>query len=134
MDPRYFDKVEQAAAFLRGRLGSVPQVAAVLGSGLGSFAESLSDPTTIEYERIPYWPASRVVGHAGRLVAGTARGRRVLALSGRAHFYEGHDMSTVTFAMRVLGLLGIKVLLLGGRYAPIMAELRARLSSVQTFV
>jgi purine-nucleoside phosphorylase len=112
MDPRYFDKVEQAAAFLRGRLGSVPEVAAVLGSGLGSFAESLSEPTTIEYERIPYWPASHVVGHAGRLVAGTARGRRVLVLSGRAHFYEGHEMATVTFAMRVLGHLGIKVLML----------------------
>ncbi|HUL72959.1 MAG TPA: purine-nucleoside phosphorylase [Vicinamibacterales bacterium] len=109
---RYYDKVEQAAAFLRGRLRVVPEVAAVLGSGLGAFAASLADATTIEYERIPYWPASRVVGHAGRLVAGTARGRRILALSGRAHFYEGHDLPTVTFAMRVLGLLGVKVVML----------------------
>jgi purine-nucleoside phosphorylase len=87
-------------------------VAIVLGSGLGSFAESLSQAETLRYETIPYWPAARIVGHAGTLVAGTTRGRRVLALSGRVHYYEGHDLGTVTFAVRVLGRLGVKVLLL----------------------
>jgi purine-nucleoside phosphorylase len=108
----YFDQVAAAAAFLAAEIGQIPPVAIVLGSGLGGFAEELADRTAMSYEKIPHWPASRVVGHAGRLVAGTTRGRRVLALSGRVHFYEGHDLRTITFAVRVLGKLGVKVLLL----------------------
>jgi purine-nucleoside phosphorylase len=65
----------------------------------------------VSYADIPDWPASGVVGHAGRLVAGAAGGRRVLALSGRAHLYEGHDLATATFATRVLGRLGVRTLL-----------------------
>ena len=110
--PLTFAHIEEAAAHLRSRLTPVPDVAIVLGSGLGSFAESLQQSVTLPYETIPHWPASRIVGHAGKLVAGRARGRHVLALSGRVHFYEGHDLATVTFAVRVLGRLGVKVLLL----------------------
>jgi purine-nucleoside phosphorylase len=87
-------------------------VAVVLGSGLGDFASSLERATSISYGDIPHWPASNVVGHEGRLVIGDASGRLVAALSGRAHFYEGHDLRTVTFATRVLGVLGVKVLIL----------------------
>ena len=108
----YSDRVEEAAAFLRTQVGDPPRIAIVLGSGLGAFAESLGTPTTVPYGRIPHWPASRVVGHAGTLVAGTAAGKRILALSGRVHFYEGHDMATLTFATRVLGRLGVKALIL----------------------
>lgn len=106
-----YDKVGEAAAFLTNRLGDVPKVAIILGSGLGAFGESLQAPTSMPYSDIPHWPASKVIGHAGTLVAGTAKGRRILALSGRAHFYEGHDMATVTFATRVLGRLGVKTLI-----------------------
>jgi purine-nucleoside phosphorylase len=106
-----FDQVQEAAGALRARLGDVPRIAAILGSGLGAFGESLEEAAVIPYGEIPHWPASRVVGHAGKLVAGRCRGRRVLALSGRAHFYEGHSMATVTFATRVLGMLGVKTLL-----------------------
>ena len=81
-------------------------VAVVLGSGLGDFADHLGGAFTIPYGDIPHWPASRVMGHAGKLVAGTLAGKNVLALSGRVHVYEGHDMQTVTFAMRALGRLG----------------------------
>jgi purine-nucleoside phosphorylase len=102
------DQVQEAAGALTRRIGDVPKIAVVLGSGLGAFGDSLEQATTIPYGEIPNWPASKVVGHAGKLVAGTCRGRRVLALSGRAHFYEGHSMATVTFAMRVLGQLGMK--------------------------
>jgi purine-nucleoside phosphorylase len=87
-------------------------VAVVLGSGLGDFTERLAEPMTIPYEEIPHWPASRVIGHAGMLVAGTIRNRRVAALAGRVHFYEGHDLKTVTFATRVMGQLGVRVLIL----------------------
>ncbi len=110
--PLAFAHIEEAAAYLRSRLAPVPETAVVLGSGLGSFAESLAGAQTMPYETIPYWPASRIVGHAGKLVAGEARGRHVLALSGRVHFYEGHPVETVTFAVRVLGRLGVKTLLL----------------------
>jgi purine-nucleoside phosphorylase len=108
----HFDDVTAAAEFLRGEIGSVPEVAIVLGSGLGAFGDSLPDATVVPYARIPHWPASRVIGHAGTLVAGMCRGRRVAALSGRAHLYEGHDAATVTFATRVMGRLGVKVLIL----------------------
>jgi purine-nucleoside phosphorylase len=107
----YYEQVQEAAAALAVRIGDVPRIAAILGSGLGAFGESLGSPTVIPYETIPHWPASRVVGHAGKLVAGGCRGHRVLALSGRAHFYEGHSMATVTFATRVLGVLGVKTLI-----------------------
>ena len=112
MTETYFDRVDEAAARLRRELGSVPEIAIVLGSGLGAFGESLGAATMVPYGTIPHWPASRVVGHAGKFVAGTAAGKRVLALSGRAHFYEGHDLRTVTFATRVIGRLGVKVFIL----------------------
>lgn len=111
MTTPYFDQVHETAEFLRQRLGVVPDVAIVLGSGLGAFGDGLSDAVTLPYESIPNWPASKVIGHAGKLVAGTSRGRRVLALSGRAHFYEGHDLRTVTFATRVVARLGVTTFL-----------------------
>jgi purine-nucleoside phosphorylase len=84
----------------------------VLGSGLGDFADTLLDGIATPYEALPHWPASRVVGHTGRLVVGTVAGQRVAALAGRAHFYEGHDLSTVVFAARVMGRLGVERIVL----------------------
>ena len=107
----YFDQIQEAASELERRIGKVPTIAVVLGSGLGAFGESLGNATVVPYEQIPHWPSSRVVGHAGKLVVGTCRGRLVFALSGRAHFYEGHSLATATFATRVLGRLGIKTLI-----------------------
>jgi purine-nucleoside phosphorylase len=112
MTPARYDAVAEAAKTVQERVGDVPDVAVVLGSGLGAFAGSLADATVVPYSIIPHWPASKIVGHAGELVAGTIEGRRVLALSGRAHVYEGHAMAVATFATRVLGLLGVKVLIL----------------------
>jgi purine-nucleoside phosphorylase len=108
----YFSSVQRAAAWLRDRKIETPSTAIVLGSGLGDFAEVLKDPVVVPYADIPGWPASTVIGHAGRFVVGTHAGRRVAALSGRAHFYEGHDLRTVTFSTRVLGALGIRTLIL----------------------
>jgi purine-nucleoside phosphorylase len=108
----YYDQVKQAADAVRSRVRDVPSIAVVLGSGLGEFANALGDAVSIPYEQLPHWPASRVIGHEGRLVVGTARGRKIAALSGRCHAYEGHDLRTVTFATRVLGLVGVKTLIL----------------------
>jgi purine-nucleoside phosphorylase len=110
--PARYDAVAEAAKTVQERIGDVPDVAVVLGSGLGAFAGSLTDAAVVPYSIIPHWPASKIVGHAGEVVAGTIEGRRVLALSGRAHVYEGHAMAVATFATRVLGLLGVKVLIL----------------------
>ena len=107
-----YDLAQQAAECVRDRVPEMPTVAIVLGSGLGGFTQSLQDTVTIPYGEIPRWPASAVVGHAGKLVVGSISGRRVAVLSGRAHFYEGHPMSVVTFATRVLGLLGTRTLVL----------------------
>jgi purine-nucleoside phosphorylase len=108
----YFDRITETAEFLRGRGFGGADLAIVLGSGLGAFAEQISESFALDYGEIPHWPASGVMGHAGRLVGGTVANRRVLALSGRVHFYEGHDLRTVTFAVRVLNRLGVRVLLL----------------------
>ena len=111
----YYDQVKEAADAIRSRVPVVPQVAIVLGSGLGDFANSLGDAVTMPYDQLPHWPASRVIGHEGKLVVGTvanAGGRTIAALAGRCHAYEGHDLRTVTFAVRVLGVLGVKTLIL----------------------
>jgi len=110
--PDVYAQVDEAASAIRSRGGALPDTAVVLGSGLGDFADTLLDAVAAPYAELPHWPASGVVGHAGRLVIGNVQGRRVAALSGRAHFYEGHDLSTVVFATRVMGRLGVKRIIL----------------------
>jgi purine-nucleoside phosphorylase len=105
------EDIDAAAAFVRNRLGDVPDVALILGSGLGTFATTLIDAVSVPYGDIPHWPGTSVVGHAGLLVSGHVGDRRVLALSGRAHAYEGHSLRTVTFATRVLARLGVQTLI-----------------------
>jgi len=108
----YYDQVKEAADTIRARLPEIPQIGIVLGSGLGDFANSLGAAVTVPYGDLPRWPASKVIGHEGKLVVGTAAGRTIAALAGRSHLYEGHDVGTVTFAVRALGLLGVKTLIL----------------------
>ena len=108
----YYDSVAEAAAWVRGHARAVPTVAVVLGSGLGAFADRVADPRSFPYSDIPNWPASEVIGHAGRLVLGRVQEREVAVLAGRVHLYEGLDPRTVTFAVRVLGLLGVKTVIL----------------------
>lgn len=108
----YYENVKDAADYIRGRIRTVPDLAIVLGSGLGDFAGTLDDAVSMPYGEIPHWPVSNVIGHEGRLVIGTVGGRTIAALSGRCHVYEGHDLKTVTFAVRALGVLGVKMLVL----------------------
>jgi len=108
----YFERVHETAAWLKQRYGAPPDVAIVLGSGLGEFTHALAEAITCAYADVPNWPASAVVGHAGQLVVGTIRGKRVAALSGRVHFYEGHDLRTVTFGVRALAAFGVRTIIL----------------------
>src|SRR5256885_2543734 len=103
----YYDKVKEAADAVRARAGAAPEIGIVLGSGLGDFARELTGAASMPYSDLPHWPASNVIGHEGRLAVGAVKGKTVAALAGRCHVYEGHDLRTVTFAIRVLGLLGV---------------------------
>jgi purine-nucleoside phosphorylase len=100
-----------AADHIRERIKQTPQIAIVLGSGLGSLANDVEQPTQIDYADIPGFPHTTVQGHAGRLVSGMLGGKRILAMKGRFHYYEGWDISQVIFHIRVFKLLGISNLI-----------------------
>jgi len=110
--PSLWDRVEEAASHIRRRCTALPETAIVLGSGLGDFSDTLLDAIATPYTDLPHWPPSTVAGHAGRLVVGTVAGKRIAALSGRVHYYEGHDLATVVFATRVMARLGVRRLVL----------------------
>ena len=107
-----YDRAEEAARVIRSRAGVDVSVAIVLGSGLGGFADDLTDAVKIPYQEIPGFARSTVEGHAGRLVIGKAGEVTIAAMQGRFHFYEGYSLEQVTFPTRVLKLLGVHTLLL----------------------
>lgn len=108
-----FREIDAAASWIRERAGGrAPEIAVVLGSGLGGFIDRLTDAFAVEYAGVPGWPATAVAGHAGRLGIGTLAGRTVAVLSGRVHLYEGHEMDRVVFATRVIARLGVQTLIL----------------------
>ncbi len=102
----------EAAAYLRQRIADWPETAIVLGSAQASFAGELINPVTIDFNAIPGWPSPSVQGHAGKLIIGEAAGVPVTLISGRVHLYEGWTPQQVVFGVRVLGLLGLKRLIL----------------------
>lgn len=105
------DKVREATDFIGKITDLAPEIGLILGSGLGSLAAAIENPTAIEYAAIPHFPAATAPGHAGRLVLGHLEGKRVAAMEGRFHFYEGHTMAQATFPLYVLRALGCKALL-----------------------
>lgn len=109
-----FDRVQVSARYIRERIGDEVDVAVVLGSGLGSFAETLRDPVIIPYEEIPDFVRSTVEGHSGRLVYGKLQDSdiRVAVMQGRFHYYEGYSMDEVTLPIRAFGLMGVRKLVL----------------------
>jgi purine-nucleoside phosphorylase len=107
-----FARAERAAKFILSKTKLRPKIALVLGSGLGAFADELTDAVGIPYEKIPHFPRSTAVGHAGVLVIGKVGGIAVAAMKGRVHLYEGYSAREVAFAMRVFGRLGIRSVIL----------------------
>lgn len=105
-------QVQAATAYLRSRLPFVPELALVLGSGLGALAEELEQAVRIPYEDIPSFPLSTAPGHAGQFVAGVLHGKKVLCMQGRFHYYEGHEMSAIALPVRVIKALGCRALVL----------------------
>jgi purine-nucleoside phosphorylase len=107
-----YDDVQAAAAAVRAKVKTAPQVGLILGSGLGAYADKLAGATRIDYAEIPGFPQSKVAGHKGCLVLGERSGARCVAMQGRVHMYEGHSAATVSFPARVLVALGAKVLII----------------------
>ena len=106
------NRAESAAKFLLSQTPLFPKIGLVLGSGLGAFAEELSEPVRIPYENIPFFPRSTAEGHAGQMVVGRVGDIPVAAMQGRVHLYEGYSAQEVAFPIRVLCQMGIHALIL----------------------
>jgi purine-nucleoside phosphorylase len=110
--PALHDRIEAAARFLRGEFADLPGIAVVLGSGLGGLADRLGRSAVVPYAEIPHFPRPTVPGHPGNFLTGDLGSTRIVALQGRFHYYEGHDLEAVTFPIRVLRALGVRTLIL----------------------
>lgn len=106
------NELREATAYIKERLPFEPEIGLILGSGLGDLADEIQNPVKIKYNDIPHFPVSTVEGHAGQFVIGLFEGRKVIAMQGRFHFYEGYSMQTCTFPIKVMKLLGVTNLLL----------------------
>ena len=104
-------QISEARAYIRKQSALKPQVAIVLGTGLGGLAKEVKRAVRIPYDKIPNFPVSSVLGHSGELVLGYLSGKRVVAMNGRVHFYEGYSMQAVTFPTRVMKFLGARTLI-----------------------
>ena len=104
------EKIQETAAFLKSKMHTFPETAIILGTGLGSLTNEITDKYEIHYEEIPNFPVSTVEGHSGKLIFGKLGNKEIMAMQGRFHFYEGYDMKEVTFPVRVMHELGIKTL------------------------
>lgn len=109
----YLAYILEAAAYLQAKLANrKPEVALILGSGLGDLAEQISNPVMISYSEVPHFPVSTVAGHAGRFVIGDLEGKCVIAMQGRFHYYEGYAMRKVTLPVYVMKQLGVTKLVI----------------------
>jgi len=120
----FFARANDAAGYIRQHCKVQPQIALVLGSGLGSFASELTDATVIPYSQIPHFPLTGAEGHAGNLVIGSMGGVPVAAMQGRVHLYEGHSPQRVAFSIRVFARMGIKAALLTNAAGGVSAKLK----------
>jgi purine-nucleoside phosphorylase len=105
-----FDKVKESAKFIQSKTDLSPTIGLILGSGLGVLADEIENPVKINYSDIPNFPVSTVEGHAGCLVIGTLEGKKVVAMQGRFHYYEGYSQREITFPVRVMKALGVNTI------------------------
>lgn len=104
------EKIQKTAEFLKAKMTTKPETAIILGTGLGSLVNEITDKYEIEYKDIPNFPLSTVEGHSGKLIFGKLGDKEIMAMQGRFHYYEGYSMKEVTFPVRVMRELGIKTL------------------------
>jgi purine-nucleoside phosphorylase len=105
------EKATQSSSFIRRQILKSPEIAIILGSGLGALANEIQDKIEIPYTTIPNFPISRVIGHENKLIYGTIYGKNVIAMQGRFHYYEGYSMQEVAFPIKVFSLLGVSKLI-----------------------
>lgn len=105
-------KLGEAKSYILDHIGEPPKIGLILGSGLGDLADEIENPVYIPYNLIPYFPVSTVEGHMGRFVYGDFCGKKVIAMQGRFHFYEGYSMRDITFPVRVMKAIGVEHLIL----------------------
>ena len=118
------DKIKETAASLAGKVSDMPRTAIILGTGLGTLVDYIEDKQYIPYSEIPNFPVSTVEGHSGNLIFGTLGGKRVMAMQGRFHYYEGYDMKQVTFPVRVMRELGVETLFVSNAAGGMNKEFR----------
>lgn len=106
-----FDKIKEAADYIRTRVSEQPEIGVILGSGLGNLASEVRVSQELVYNEIPHFPQATVKGHGGKMIFGEWAGKKIVAMSGRFHYYEGHSMESVTFPVRVMKALGIETLI-----------------------
>ena len=106
-----WEKVQQTVSYVKSKTNFTPEYGVILGSGLGGFTDDIQIEYTLPYTEIPNFPVSTVEGHKGALVFGTIGDKKVVAMQGRFHFYEGYDMKQVTFPVRVMKYLGVRKLI-----------------------
>ncbi|WP_442787347.1 purine-nucleoside phosphorylase [Flavobacterium suncheonense] len=106
-----WEQVQETVSYIKGKTNFTPEYGVILGSGLGGFTEDIQIEHTLPYNEIPNFPVSTVQGHKGALVFGTIQGKKVVAMQGRFHFYEGYSMKEVTFPVRVMKYLGVEKLI-----------------------
>ncbi|MEO0310589.1 MAG: hypothetical protein RIQ89_246 [Bacteroidota bacterium] len=106
------EKISQTTAFIAQRVNIQPEIGIILGSGLGGLVNEITDQIAIPYSEIPNFPVSTVKGHGGKLIFGSLGGKKVVAMQGRFHYYEGYSMQEVTFPVRIMKALGIERLIL----------------------
>lgn len=104
------EKIKKTTAFIQSKVKTLPEVGIILGTGLGGLVRDITNQEVVDYKDIPNFPISTVDGHSGRLIFGDLGGKKVVAMQGRFHFYEGYDMKQVTFPVRVMKFLGIRYL------------------------
>jgi purine-nucleoside phosphorylase len=105
-----WEQVQETVSYINGKIDFTPEYGVILGSGLGSFTDEMKVEYTLPYNEIPNFPVSTVLGHKGALVFGTIGEKKVVAMQGRFHYYEGYSMTEVTFPVRVMKFLGIEKL------------------------
>ena len=116
------NRVNETVQYIYGRTAYRPEIAIILGSGLGSLGDKLLDADVIPYEELPHWKSSTAPGHNGRLIFGMLGGKQVVCMQGRLHYYEGYTMEDTTYPIRVMAKLGIKNLLLSNAAGGINTE------------
>ncbi len=124
MEKTYLEKIKETAAFIKDKVGDVPHIGVILGTGLGDLVNHIEIKFELNYADIPNFPVSTVEGHSGKLIFGNLGGKYIMAMQGRFHYYEGYDMKQVTFPVRVMRQLGVETLFVSNAAGGMNKEFR----------